>query len=60
MKPILKHRKRNLLPIYPSKVKLLFSGLKEADAAIIITSALVCEEDFQQKVEVIMEDFYEM
>ena len=31
----------NLLPIFQNKVKLLFSELKEADAAILGASALV-------------------
>jgi glucokinase len=32
---------RNLLPIFRDKVKLVFSELKEADAAILGASALV-------------------
>jgi glucokinase len=31
----------NLLPIFQNKVKLLFSELKEADAAILGASALI-------------------
>jgi glucokinase len=32
---------KNLLPIFQNKVKLVFSELKEADAAILGASALV-------------------
>ncbi|MEO6549449.1 MAG: ROK family protein [Ferruginibacter sp.] len=39
--PTRKHMEANLLPIFQNKVKLLFSELKEADAAIIGASALV-------------------
>jgi glucokinase len=39
--PTRKHMEANLLPIYQNKVKLLFSELKEADAAILGASALV-------------------
>jgi glucokinase len=34
---------RNLLPIFQNKVKLLFSELREADAAVLGDSALVWE-----------------
>jgi glucokinase len=34
---------KNLLPIFQDKVKLIFSELKEADAAILGASALVWE-----------------
>jgi glucokinase len=34
----------NLLPIFRNKVKLLFSLLKESDAAILGASALVWEK----------------
>ncbi|MCU7552762.1 ROK family protein [Chitinophagaceae bacterium LB-8] len=43
MRPTRKHMERNLLPIFQNKVKLLFSELKEADAAILGASALVWE-----------------
>ncbi|MCU7550510.1 ROK family protein [Chitinophagaceae bacterium LB-8] len=43
MKPVKEHMERNLLPIFQNKVKLLFSELKEADAAILGASALVWE-----------------
>ncbi len=44
LKPTRKHMEANLLPIFQDKVKLLFSELKEADAAILGASALVdCE-----------------
>lgn len=55
MNPVQKHMEQNLLPIYQGKVKLLFSGLKEADAAILGASALVWEkkyEDVQLNTEV--------
>jgi glucokinase len=34
---------KNMLPIFQNKVKLLFSELKESDAAILGASALVWE-----------------
>jgi glucokinase len=34
---------KNLLPIFQNKVKLIFSELKESDAAILGASALVWE-----------------
>jgi glucokinase len=43
MRPTREHMERNLLPIFRDKVKLLFSELKEADAAILGASALVWE-----------------
>ena len=44
MLPIRKHMEENLLPIFRNKVKLLFSLLKESDAAILGASALVWEK----------------
>lgn len=41
LKPTREHLEKNLLPIFQNKVKLLFSELKEADAAILGASALV-------------------
>lgn len=41
MVPTREHMERNLLPIFQDKVKLIFSELKEADAAILGASALV-------------------
>lgn len=41
MKPTRKHMELNLLPIFQNKVKLIYSDLKEADAAILGASALV-------------------
>ena len=41
MKPAREHMEKNLLPIYQNKVKLIFSELKESDAAILGASALV-------------------
>lgn len=43
MNPTKKHMEKNLLPIFQDKVKLIFSELKEADAAILGASALVWE-----------------
>ena len=41
MEPTREHMEKNLLPIFQNKVKLIFSELKEADAAILGASALV-------------------
>ncbi len=41
MNPTRKHMEENLLPIFRNKVKLIFSELKESDAAILGASALV-------------------
>ena len=43
MKPIKESMERNLLPIFQNKVQLIFSELKESDAAILGASALVWE-----------------
>lgn len=43
MKPIREHMEANLLPIFKDKVKLIFSMLKDSDAAILGASALVWE-----------------
>lgn len=43
LKPTREHMEKNLLPIFQNKIKLLFSELKEADAAILGASALVWE-----------------
>lgn len=43
MQPTREHMEKNLLPIFQNKVKLIFSELKEADAAILGASALVWE-----------------
>lgn len=43
LKPTRRHMEANLLPIFQNKVELLFSQLKEADAAILGASALVWE-----------------
>jgi glucokinase len=43
LKPTKASMEKNLLPIFQNKVKLLFSELKEADAAILGASALVWE-----------------
>ncbi len=54
MRPTKDHMEQNLLPIFQNKVKLIFSELKEADAAILGASALVWErknEDVFQKTE---------
>ncbi|MFT3904531.1 MAG: ROK family protein [Niabella sp.] len=44
MKPTREHMESNLLPIFQNKVQLVFSELKEADAAILGASALVWEK----------------
>ncbi|MGA9212120.1 ROK family protein [Kaistella sp.] len=44
MKPTKLHMERNLFPIFRNKVKLVFSELDEADAAILGASALVWEK----------------
>ncbi len=41
LRPTRRHMEANLLPIFQNKVKILFSQLKEADAAILGASALV-------------------
>jgi glucokinase len=41
MSPIKESMERNLLPIYRDKIQLIFSELKESDAAILGASALV-------------------
>jgi glucokinase len=43
MKPIVEHMEKNLLAIWKGKIKVLFSDLKEADAAILGASALAWE-----------------
>jgi len=45
LNPTRRHMEDNLLPIFKNKVKLLFSELKEADAAILGASALVWDMD---------------
>lgn len=41
--PVREHMEKNVLPIFRNKVKLIFSELKESDAAILGASALVWE-----------------
>ena len=41
MNPTRRHMEENLLPIFKNKVELIFSSLKESDAAILGASALV-------------------
>jgi glucokinase len=43
LQPTREHMEKNLLPIFQNKVKLVFSELREADAAILGASALVWE-----------------
>ena len=45
LKPAKLHMERNLFPIFRNKVKLVFSELDEADAAILGASALVWENE---------------
>lgn len=44
LNPTKKHMEANLLPIFQNKVRLIFSELKESDAAILGASALVWEQ----------------
>ncbi len=44
LNPAREHMEKNLLPIFQNKVRLVFSELKEADAAILGASALVWEK----------------
>lgn len=44
LKPTREHMEANLIQVFQSKVKLLFSHLKESDAAILGASALVWEK----------------
>src|SRR5690606_18598198 len=44
MNPVKENMEKNLLPIFQNKVKLIFSELKESDAAILGASALVWEK----------------
>ena len=44
LKPTKLHMERNLLPIFRNKVRLVFSELDEADAAILGASALVWDK----------------
>lgn len=44
LQPTKEHMEKNLLPIFQNKVQLVFSELKEADAAILGASALVWEK----------------
>lgn len=43
LKPIVEHMNANVLPLWRDKVKVMFSELKEADAAILGASALAWE-----------------
>ncbi|MEA4937410.1 MAG: ROK family protein [Paludibacter sp.] len=43
LKPIIEHMEKNLLTIWKGKIKVLFSDLKEADAAVLGASALAWE-----------------
>lgn len=43
LQPVREHMDANLLPLWRNKIKLLFSELKEADAAILGASALAWE-----------------
>lgn len=50
MDPVRKSMEENLLPIFQNKVKLIFSELKESDAAILGASALVWEIKKEKEV----------
>ncbi|MEJ7625794.1 MAG: ROK family protein [Ferruginibacter sp.] len=41
LQPVKEHMEKNILPIFRNKVQLIFSELKESDAAILGASALV-------------------
>lgn len=43
LKPIVEHMEKNLLALWQGKIKVLFSDLKEADAAVLGASALAWE-----------------
>lgn len=43
LNPIVEHMNKNLLPLWRNKIKVMFSDLKEADAAILGASALAWE-----------------
>lgn len=43
LNPIIEHMEKNLLPIWKGKIKVQFSDLKEADAAVLGASALAWE-----------------
>ena len=43
MNPIRGNMESNLLPLWKGKIKLMFSDLKEADAAVLGASALAWE-----------------
>lgn len=49
--PVKENMEKNLLPIFQNKVKLIFSELKESDAAILGASALVWETKTDAKKE---------
>ena len=40
MKPIVDSMERNLMPMWKGKIKIIFSELKESDAAVLGASAL--------------------
>lgn len=42
-KPIVEHMNKNLMPLWRNKIKILFSSLKDSDAAILGASALAWE-----------------
>jgi glucokinase len=44
MDPVKENMEKNLLTIFQNKVKLIFSELKESDAAILGASALVWDK----------------
>ncbi len=54
LQPAREHLELNLLPMYKNKVKILFSELNEADAAILGASTLVWDLPHQKKMEVIL------
>lgn len=49
LKPVKEHMEKNVLPIFRNKVQLIFSELKESDAAILGASALVWDMAAKKK-----------
>ena len=50
LKPAREHMEKNVLPLYKNKVKIIFSELDEADAAILGASTLVWNIQHEKKL----------
>lgn len=48
LKPTREHMEKNVLPLYKNKVKIIFSELNEADAAILGASTLVWNNNYEK------------